>query len=951
VRLVPLRREAPDSEPRQRPPLGRRLLTVSVVVLALMILGLVFTPAHFWRHPVNDGVYQGFDPNLLYSSLSGNGSTNGQIAISSSSLQLTALPASEPTVHLITSPLSFNASTDVRVIQADSQGASLSVGIWSPSGGSGYFLVFGSAPTYSVSQQFVHAGSGSITLVGGVVKSQTLGTYIPGQRYHVSISLDKEAKTITTAVSQVGAIPFPGQVVSMGSLTGAGQIINSPSVPVVAGKAYMVGGWSDYIAGTQASSIGISWADKKGNPIATTVPNWWINPTGSTAWIKRSLAAVAPVGAATASVFVGAGPSSAYLFGDVFLEDSMAPNVNMLPNGGFAQSAQGWNADPPPNVIAPTALNLRSTVGDAQFPQIFNAFRPTLSVWLSTGNTVAASELTNYVVTLPSQPSAAAELVEKIDDARATALTLLLSSLAGLLCVIAFGMWAMPYIRRFRKKSTAPKAAKVITVRPWAVGIVSALVVAYLALNSFLFHFGSPHFDIFTPKIWSYISATYNFTDLYHWPSVLPAAGVQGGVPKHEAVFPYGPTKVYYYAFIGQLYRHLLSAPGPLVMNTFQLEFLLKFANVLFALLDSLLIFLIVRSVGATWSGARLATALFSFNPALIFIMSVWGSTETVSLAFMLGSIWLAEKNRPAWAWIALGLGAFTRPQMLVLGFFIGCAYLRKFPIGANVRSIAWSVVVFFFVFTPLLVAISPSLPVDYVVHIVGFQVGNGQADPGYSAISPGYYSVWTLPLQFVNGQHGIARMWYPKTALLFGSTSYAQASAVLVTAFVLIVGLLILLRRSRGSIRDHLPLVAFGMLGWLMFSDALISRYFLYGLVALILCRKSFRTPFYLVSIVWLTLVTLLTAWSHFAQDLFGNLAVLNPLNPTNSALTRTIEAIFRDDRVITTATVANLAVLVCVGIFAYTAQRIHASTPSEPQRQLATSPVLVAVPQRGGE
>src|SRR5439155_17000148 len=137
--------------------------------------------------------------------------------------------------------------------------------------------------------------------------------------------------------------------------------------------------------------------------------------------------------------------------------------------------------------------------------------------------------------------------------------------------------------------------------------------------------------------------------------------------------------------------------------------------------------------------------------------------------------------------------------------------------------------IVFFIALTPWSLAVSPSLPVDYVSHVFGFQVGTGQADPSFSGISPGYYSIWTLTLLLVNGQHGIDRMWYPRETPLIGYLNYAEISAVIVACFLLVTGFILLRRSAAGGLRTHLPIVAFGMLGWLMLSDSLISRYFLY--------------------------------------------------------------------------------------------------------------------------
>jgi hypothetical protein len=753
------------------------VLSAAVVAVAVMMIALILVPARLWHHPVNDAVYRGFDPNLIYVDPRGSGSSNGLVDTSPETLRLTAVPRSEPTVDLVTSPLSFGAAMTMR-IEPGSGGSSTNVGIWSPITGSGYYLNFGSSPANSVSADVIGGGVGASTLIGGHVLTETvLGTYQPGRPYHLAISLDRKRSVILTSIVALDATRVPGAVFPL--------------------------------------------------PLVST-----------------------------------------------------------------------------------------TSVDAVRFPDLFTASRPTLAVSVSGGDTIASAVVENYVVTLPSQPDSAAELVEKIDDGRAKLLTGLLSVLGGLLCLIAVAGWVRPRLVT-PGRPRFPFVNRVTSVGFWPMLLLPGGVIAYIALNVSLFHLGTPHFDIYSPKIWSYIAAQYTYLDLYHRPFVIPAAGVQGGIPSHEASFPYGPTKAVYYLAVGWFYRIFLSAPGPIVADTFQLEVLLKFLNVVFALGDALLIYLIVVGFGVKPASARVSVALFALNPALVFVMSIWGSTETISLFFVLLSVYLAQRNLPTWAWIALVFGSFTRPQILVLAFLLGCAYLRTFSTRANVLGISWATVTFFVAMTPLAIGISPSVPFDYVVHILGFQVGTGQADV-FSAISPGYYSVWTLPLMLVNGQHGIYRMWYPRTTHLVGSISYAQASIVAVLVFLVVVAAILLLRRSSGSMARHLPLVAFGMLGWLMLMDSLISRYFLYGLVLVIACRHAFRTGFYLWSVGWLSLVVFVSAWSHFGLDVLGYHAILNPLNPATNPVTRGVQALFFSDRLITSGTLANIFVLVFLGFYA---------------------------------
>src|SRR5207302_3956105 len=107
-----------------------------------------------------------------------------------------------------------------------------------------------------------------------------------------------------------------------------------------------------------------------------------------------------------------------------------------------------------------------------------------------------------------------------------------------------------------------------------SVPLVAGLLVAaalYLLVNMTLFGVASPHYDVFSAKIWAYDAFRYGIPDLYYRTVLVPAAGTSVGVPSHEAGFPYGVTKTYYYLVIGWLY-HLWPSGGGATISSFTLE-------------------------------------------------------------------------------------------------------------------------------------------------------------------------------------------------------------------------------------------------------------------------------------------------------------------------------------------------------------------------------------------
>jgi hypothetical protein len=757
--------------------------SVIALLLAAGILALTLIPASVWRHPATDAVYRGFDRNLIYVSPSGPAPQSGEINVSRDTLSIAAKPGSHPTVHLITTPLSYSTSFDAKVV-ADSPGSTpLRIELWSPAAAAGYALVF-DADGNQIREQIIEGADRAQDLIGGTVRSDlVLGRYVVGETYHVVLNVDQAKRQVSVRIMGTG-------------LQDAGSVLT---------------------------------------------------------------------------------PSDA--------------------------------------------------------PGLFSAFRPTLTLSSNASSGSSEAAISNYTVTLPSQTSNTAEATVKVDDPVARALATGFWVAAIILSLVFAVSWLALRLRR-----TGSRLVVVALQRRARTAMVVALIAAlYVVANLPLFAVGSLHFDILAAKVWSYVAANYGFTDLYYRTLLVPAAAPWLGVPMHEATFPYGFTKAYYYLAAGWTHQALFGgAQG--IQGAFTFEQVLKGFNVLFGFADSLLIYLIMRPLIGRF-GARWTALLLGLNPALFLVMSVWGSTESISLFFVLGSIWLAERDRPLGAWIMLAAAAYTRPQMLVLAFLLGLVYLRKFGYARNLMAIGWSVIVAFIFIGPFAIAISPSLPVDYVVRTFAYHIGNGQADVAYLGISPGNFSIWPIPLLLISGDHGLERMWAPSTQILSGAVTYGQLGAALSIAFLLAVGT-ILLFSSKASTQpgQYLPLVAFGLLGWLLVTPGVISRYLLYAVVLIILSRQAFSLTGYLYAVGVLTAATLAGTFGQIALDFLGYSGSLSVLSPTNNAISKFLFDLFATDWFITLASLSNVVVLIALGTRAWQVLRrerapgLAAASPSMP-------------------
>jgi hypothetical protein len=765
-----------SAKPRSWLQFARLAVTAASILLAVLIICLIAVPASTWRHPALDAQYNGFDANLLYVAPSGPTAVPGTVNVAQDQITITAVPKSHPTVHLLTTPLTFTASFDVAISSTSLNSVPLRIGLWSPSAGAGYFLLFDGTNGDSIRAQTITNGTGAQDLVGGtIVRSDILGQFFPGDIYRIVFHLDRASRTITARITSL-------------------------SKP----------------------------------PVGTT----------------------------------------------------------------------------------PLDANLEVTSADA--PALLAAFRPTLSMSAYAQSGVTQASIRNFVLLIPSQPSSVEE-TEKVQDGLATAIVnaLLLAALA--LCAARAAMALLPRLtRRSLRSLSRPINAMATRARLSSVILLAVGCALYVLANMALFRVGSPQFDTVLAKTWSYVAMNSGVADLYYRPLVVTAAAASQGVPLHESVFPYGFSSAYYYLVSGWIYEIWLKSSGTGIADSFSLEILLKGINVLFALADALLVYLILRRIVRPVS-ARQSALLLLLNPAVVFVMSVWGSTETISLFFVLGSIWLAEEGRGLPAWLLLAAAAFTRPQMFVLAFLLGVLYTRKFGLGRSAVMVSWTVVITFIALGPFVMAISPSVPLDYVARTFTYHFQNGQTDPAFLGISPAAYSVWPLVLGYVSHAHGLARMWAPSTQPLANGITYGQLALDLSVGMVFVTAAMLFvsarLARTPGA---YFPVLAFGMMGWLMVTPGVISRYFIYALVLVILSRRAFGAAYYIWAIVTLSAITLLTMYGHLASD-FANAAATNTLNPLTNEVSRLIFTWFYDDRVITAGVLLNIFVLLLLGFYSF--------------------------------
>jgi hypothetical protein len=537
-----------------------------------------------------------------------------------------------------------------------------------------------------------------------------------------------------------------------------------------------------------------------------------------------------------------------------------------------------------------------STIGSDP-NRLVNELRLTLTASAASPSGRSRASLLDYQLTLPPEAGGAV----KIDDSRATFLLGALG-VAGLALLIVVATGWRPIKALAWLHARAPS-------RRWLLvgaGVVAAVGVA----NAALFRLGAAPFDMTSQEIWSYLAASYGLASVYVLGPFVSVARAFNGMPLDAALFPYEPVTAYLFAFDGLMSR---------LIGWNQIDFLIKAVNVVFGLVDGLLIFGILRKLGMSTRWSVAGAALFILNPAVWFSMSIWGANHVASLSVVLLALLLAEYDHPVGAWIALGIGALTRPQMLVFGLIVGAVFLLRFSIRRNAYAVAWTVIVIFLLLVPFTSQTSPSLPVDLLSNTVRVQALGGN-EKGLSSVSLDAYSLWPLVTLIQAGRTGLDRMFYPSDSLLLGQLTYQHAGMIL-TALVLIGAIFALVARPGRNQAGggYMPIVAMGISGFLMFLTGLAATHFILALPFILLSRKWLSPFAYLSIVVGWSATTLIAMYGILAVELvkadylhaalFGR---TGPLSPVSSWVAH----LYTTDRFITLGVVVNIAVLLALMI-----------------------------------
>jgi dolichyl-phosphate-mannose-protein mannosyltransferase len=255
----------------------------------------------------------------------------------------------------------------------------------------------------------------------------------------------------------------------------------------------------------------------------------------------------------------------------------------------------------------------------------------------------------------------------------------------------------------------------------------------------------------------------------------------------------YPPFNVYFFWGFGSLAKALSLSGTPVIYSV------IKLLPNIFDIATAFLIFVFVRK-RLDFKAALLATALYAFNPAVVFNAAVWGQVDAIYTFFLVLSVTLILASKPELSAAAFTLSVLTKPQGIALAPLIAYLILRKYHVQWRrlVTSLVAVVATIFVVIIPF----EWSNPLTFLSNIYF----NAYSNPTYQVTSLNAFNVWALRGMWIPDTQGISFLtpniigWAMFAALTIFTLylvhkrmGVSEEALVLFAAFVLLFGFFML--------------------------------------------------------------------------------------------------------------------------------------------------------------
>jgi Gpi18-like mannosyltransferase len=190
----------------------------------------------------------------------------------------------------------------------------------------------------------------------------------------------------------------------------------------------------------------------------------------------------------------------------------------------------------------------------------------------------------------------------------------------------------------------------------------------------------------------------------------------------------YPPFNVYFFWGFGSIAKALSLSGTPSIF------YFVKLLPNLFDIATAFLIFVFVRK-RLDFKAALLATALYAFNPAVIFNAAVWGQFDAIYTFLLVLSLMLSLTSKPELSAVTFTVGLLTKPQSIALLPLIVFLIFKKNGWRRLLTSILAGAATLFAVIIPF----EWSNPITFLSNIYFGAYG------GYEVTSVNAFNMWAL--------------------------------------------------------------------------------------------------------------------------------------------------------------------------------------------------------------
>jgi len=272
----------------------------------------------------------------------------------------------------------------------------------------------------------------------------------------------------------------------------------------------------------------------------------------------------------------------------------------------------------------------------------------------------------------------------------------------------------------------------------------------------------------------------------------------------------YPPLNIYLFWFFGSLAHSL----------HFDIYSIVKVVPTIFDLATIVVIYLFLRQK-ITQKQSLLATALYAFNPAIIFNVAVWGQFDAVYTLFLVLSLIVALKRKPEISAVIFALALLSKPQGIAL---LPLVVLVIF-IQNGAKRLLTSIAAFAATIVLVILPFEWSNPIDFLRNIYFGAYNNYQ----YTSINA--FNMW-----------GLFGLWQPDQGFYIVGWALFAAFAV--------VTLAVLYRRFLASGHMFVFFAAFMLLfSFFMLPTRIHERYLFPAIIMLVLLLPFAKKiwPFYI--------------------------------------------------------------------------------------------------------